>query len=149
MVPDAQRLDPALLAARQRDEEPKLHQLRLAEVPVQPLPERVVGDSSVPDDGARVGERRFLAFGETIRVLEVQELFVLLFGDGLLSRPDRSLYASILAFDGFGHVDAAKLLEGVIADAVAEGELPRLREGADDGRHVGSDGLAFRAWRAV
>src|SRR6266545_6348280 len=51
-MPDPERLDPPLLPERQRDEEPQLHQLRLAEVPVQPRPERIVGEVRVPDDGA-------------------------------------------------------------------------------------------------
>jgi hypothetical protein len=95
----AQRLDPALLAAREGDEKAQLDELSLGEVLVQLLPERVVGDPGVPDDGARVGERDLLSFGEAIRLLEMQELLVLLLGDGLLSRPDRSLDASILALD--------------------------------------------------
>jgi hypothetical protein len=99
VVADAQRLDPALLAAGEGDEKAELDELSLAEVLVQLLPESVVGDPGVPDDRARVGERGLLAFGEAIRVLEMQELFVLLLGDGLLSRPDRSLDASILALD--------------------------------------------------
>ena len=106
MVADAERLDPALLTAGEGDEKAQLDELRLAEVQVQPAPQRVVCDPGVPDDGAGIGERGLLAFAETVRVLEVQELRVLLFGDGLLSRPDRSLDASILALDGFGNVDA-------------------------------------------
>jgi len=96
---DAQCLDPTLLAARERDEKAELDQLSLVEMPVQALPQRVVCDAGVPDDGARVSERRLLSFAESVRVLKVQELLVLLFGDRLLSRPDRSLYASILALD--------------------------------------------------
>ena len=126
MVSDAECLDPALLAAREGDEEAELHQLILAEMLVQPRPELVIGDTRVPDDRARVGERGFLALVEAIRVLEVQELFVLCFSNYLLSRPDRSLDASILAFDGFGHVDAAELFQGVVANSVAERKLPRL-----------------------
>jgi hypothetical protein len=125
-VTDAERLDPALLAARESDEEAELDELGLAEMRVQPRPELVIGDARVPDDGARVGERGLLAFGEPIRVLEVQELLVLFLSDGWLSRPDRSLDASILTFDRFGHVDAAQLFDRVITHAVAEGQLPRL-----------------------
>ena len=109
VVADTQGLDPALLAAGEGDEKAELDQLILGEEPVQPLPEGVVGDPSVPNDGARVGERRLLAFSEAVRVLEVQELLVLLFSDALLSRPDRSLDASILALDGFGYVHTAEL----------------------------------------
>jgi hypothetical protein len=145
----AQRLDPTLLAAREGDEEAEFDQLRLAEMRVQLLPERIVGDPRVPDDGARVGERGLLAFGEAIRVLEMQELFVLLLGDGLLSRPDRSLDASILALDGFGHVDPAELFEGVVANPVAESQLPCLRERPDDCRHMRSDGLALGTRRPM
>jgi hypothetical protein len=65
-VPDAQRLDPPLLPEGERDEEPKLDQLRDGEVPVEPLPERVVGDLRVPDDGAGVGQRGLLAGAEVV-----------------------------------------------------------------------------------
>jgi hypothetical protein len=142
-VADAKRLDPPLLAAGEGDEKAELDELSLAEMRVQLPPERVVGDPGVPDDGARVGQRDLLAFGEAIRVLEIQELFVLLFGNGLLSRPDRSLDASILALDGLGHVDAAELFEGVVANPVSERELPGLRKRADDSRHVCPDGLTL------
>ena len=40
VVADAERLDPALLAQGEADEEAQLHQLRLGEVLVQPLPGR-------------------------------------------------------------------------------------------------------------
>ena len=96
---DPQCLDPTLLTARERDKKAELDKLSLAEMLVQPLPQGVVCDAGVPDDGARVNERRLLSFAESVRVLKVQELLVLLFGDRLLSRPDRSLYASILALD--------------------------------------------------
>jgi hypothetical protein len=43
VVADAQCLDPALLAQRQPDEEAQLDQLRIGEVRVQLLPQRVVG----------------------------------------------------------------------------------------------------------
>jgi hypothetical protein len=72
VVSDAECLDPALLAARQGDEEAELDQLILAEMLVQPRPELVIGDIGVPDDGAGVRERGFLALGEAIRVLEIQ-----------------------------------------------------------------------------
>lgn len=41
---DAQRLDPALLTERQANEEAKLDELRVGEVLVQFLPERVIGE---------------------------------------------------------------------------------------------------------
>jgi hypothetical protein len=71
-VADAQRLDPALLAAGEGDEKAELDELSLAEIRVQLLPERVVGYAGVPDDGAGIGERDLLAFGEAIGVLEIQ-----------------------------------------------------------------------------
>src|SRR6266545_2565139 len=43
LVPDAQRADPALLAAGEGDEVSQLDDLRLGEVGVQALPEGVVG----------------------------------------------------------------------------------------------------------
>ena len=59
MVLDVERAQPALLAHGQRDEIADLHQLRLAEVLVQPLPELVV-DRQVPGDRLRIGERGLL-----------------------------------------------------------------------------------------
>ena len=70
-VADPQRLDPSLLPEGEPDEEPKLDQLRIREVLVQPLPERVVRDRRVPDDRARVGEGGLLARAELVGVREV------------------------------------------------------------------------------
>jgi hypothetical protein len=66
VVADAQGLYPALLAAGEGDEKAELDQLSLTEQPVQPLPQSVVGDPCVPNDGARVGERRLLTFAEAV-----------------------------------------------------------------------------------
>src|ERR1051326_2744561 len=56
VMADAERLDPALLPERQRDEKAELDQLRDAEVLVQFCPQRVVGDIGVPDDRTRSEE---------------------------------------------------------------------------------------------
>ena len=149
VVADAQCLDPALLAQRQPDEEAQLDQLRVAEVFVQLLPQRVVGQRGLPDDGAGIGERGLLALGELIGVGVVQQLGVLRLWNAPRSRPDRSLRPSILALDGLRDVDAAQLLEVVVEYALAEGGHPGLREGADDGRHMRANRLALGPWRAM
>src|SRR5690349_12289393 len=117
---DAERLDPALLAQCQADEEPKLHQLGVGEMLVKTLPERVVGYCRVPDDGAGVGERRLLALTELIGCLEVQQLRVLRLRYASRSRPDRPLHPSILAFNGLRDVHATELFDAVVQHARAE-----------------------------
>src|SRR5918999_1050155 len=52
---------PALLPEREGDEVPELDQLRLGEVLVQPLPQRVVGAVGIPDDDIGPLERGLLA----------------------------------------------------------------------------------------
>jgi hypothetical protein len=71
LVPDPERLDPPLLSQRQRNEKPKLDELRNREVLVKLRPQGIVGDLRVPDDRARVGERNFLALAEARRFLEL------------------------------------------------------------------------------
>ena len=63
---DAERLDPALLPQGEGDEEAELDELGLAEVTVERLPQRVISEIRVPDDGARPSERRLLAFVELL-----------------------------------------------------------------------------------
>ena len=99
-VANVQRLDPPLLAEREPDEEAKLHQLRVGEVRVQPFPEGVVGETSLPDDGAGVGQRGLLALRKLVRCGEVQQLGILRLRNAPRSRPDRTLRPSILALDG-------------------------------------------------
>jgi hypothetical protein len=77
---DPERLDPALLSVRDRNEVAELDQLLLAEMQPKPLPQRVVSALGVPDDGARVEQRRLLALVEAIGALELQELVVVRFG---------------------------------------------------------------------
>ena len=55
-----QRLNPLLLSEGQSDEIAQLHQLGVAEVLVQPLPERIVRRVRIEDDGLGIGQRRLL-----------------------------------------------------------------------------------------
>src|SRR5262245_44997658 len=111
----------------------------------EPRPQRLVGDLRVPDDRARVGQRHLLTLGEPRRLREVQEIVVLLFREPLPSGLDGTLHASVFALDRLRHVDAAELLDRVIADALAKRELPGLRKSADHARIVGANRLALRA----
>jgi hypothetical protein len=143
-VADVQRLDPPLLPKGKAYEEAELDQLRVGKVGVQVLPEGVIGDGGIPDNGAGVGEGGLLPLAERVGLLKMQQTGVLCFWNTPRSRPDRPLYPSILAFDGLGDIDAAELLDRVIEHAGAESGSPGLREGAQDRRHVRSDGLALR-----
>ena len=125
-MPDAERLDPPLLPQGERDEEPEFDQFGDGEVLMEPLPQEFVGDLRVPDDGARVGKGSVLARGEPVRVGEVQQLVVLLFSESLPSGLDGTLNPSVFAFDGFGDVDPAELLDAMVKDAVAKCQIPRL-----------------------
>ena len=60
VVIDVEQPQPALLAERQADHAAELDQLRLAEVLVHAVPERVVG-VEVPGDRFGIGQRRLLA----------------------------------------------------------------------------------------
>ena len=120
-VPDAERLDPPLLPQGERDEEAELDELGHGEEPVEPRPQRVIGDLGVPDDRTRVGEGRLLALAECARVGEVQELVVLRFRRSLPSSLDGPLNPSVLALDGFRDVHPAQLLDAVVEDAVTKG----------------------------
>src|SRR5947209_13629776 len=63
-VADPERADPALAAGDVADERSQLDELGLAEVRVQLLPQRVVGERGVPADGVRVPERNAFALAE-------------------------------------------------------------------------------------
>jgi len=89
-VADAPGLDHALLPVGERDERAELDDLLLAEVPAQPPPQRAVDPLGVPDEVARVEERRLLPLAERIRALEVQQLPVVRLVQ-LVSRPERPL----------------------------------------------------------
>src|SRR5712692_6142822 len=111
---------------------------------VQLGPQRVVGRLGVEHDGLRVGQRRLLAIVELIGVAEVEQLGVAVLSESLLSGPDRTLDPSVFAVDGFGDEYPAQLLEAILEDAVLEGRVPGLREGAQDLGVVGAHCLAFR-----
>src|SRR4030095_7862967 len=112
-------------------------------------PERVIGDVGIPGDSAGVSQRDFFPLGELVRVGEVEQFVILLFGETLPSSLDGALHASIFALDRFRDVDPAELFESVVDDTVAKSELPSLREGADDVGHMGAYRLAFRTRRAL
>ena len=136
-VVDAEGFDPALLAEGETDEKTELDQLGNGEVLMKFFPERVVSDVGIPSDGAGVSQRNFFSFGELVRVGEVQELVVLLFGEAFPSALDGALDPSVVAVDRLRDVDAAQLLHRVVEDAVPERQVPRLRERADDRRECG------------
>jgi len=78
-VIDAKSFDPALLAERQRDEKSQLDQLGDREMPVQFLPQSIVGNVGVPRDRAGIGQRDFLPLAELVRVTEVEQVIVFFF----------------------------------------------------------------------
>src|SRR5439155_16441222 len=94
-------------------------------------------------------QRDLLALAELRRVGEVQEIVVLLLGEPFPSGLDGALHASVLALDRLRHVDAAELLDRVVAESLPERELPRLRERADHAGIIGADRLALRPRRAL
>ena len=69
---DAEGFDPALLAQRERDEEPEFDQLGNGEVFMEFLPKRIVRNIGVPGDGAGVSKRDFFTLGKFIRIFEIQ-----------------------------------------------------------------------------
>ena len=126
-MPDAPRLDHALLPVRERDKRAELDELLLAEVAPQALPQRVVDALRVPDEVARVEKRGLLPLRERVRALEVQQLAVVRLVQ-LVSRTERPLRASVLAADRLRDVDAAELLQRMLDDALAEDAVPAARE---------------------
>lgn len=146
---DSQGLDPALLAERQGDEETELNQLRLTEVEMQLFPKGVVGEVRVPRDRARPGERRLLPLVEPIGCIKLEQLEVLLLGEASLSGPDRTLSASVLAVDRFRDVNAAKLLDLMVANPVAKDGIPRFRERPEHIGNVRANRLALGTRRPV
>src|SRR5262244_620725 len=81
--------------------------------------------------------------------MEIQQLAVVFLDHPGPGRLDRSLIAAILALDRLGHVDAAKLFDAVIKHPAVEHIAPGVRKRPEDGRHVGADGLTFRARSAL
>jgi hypothetical protein len=134
VVVDAQQPDPALLAEGQRDEAAELDQLRLGEVPVQPLPQLVAVSS--PGDRLGVGQGRLLPLVIGAAGLEVQQAVVGSFGQTGRPRPARPLVAAVLTPQRPGDVHPAEVLDRVIADALVEQGPPGVREGPERVRRV-------------
>jgi hypothetical protein len=147
-VTDADGLQEALLAERQRNEMAELDELRLGEMLVQPTPELVVRHAGVPGDGHRPGECGALAVIEPPGGLEVQDLVDLRLGGALLPGQHRALAAAVLAFNGLGDVEPAELLDRVIGHPLPEEGLPGIVERLHDRGVVQPDRLALRSWRA-
>jgi hypothetical protein len=125
-VSDAERLDPALLPERERDEEPQLDQLGHAEVRVELLPERVVRYFGIPDDRAGVRQRNLFTLAELRRSGELEQIVVLIFTEAFPSSLDGALDPSVFAVDRLRYVDATQLLDTMVTDAVPKSEIPRL-----------------------
>jgi hypothetical protein len=128
-------LDHTLLTVGDRDERAELDDLLLTEVLAQPRPQRVVNALRIPDQVARVEQRRLLPFRERVRALEVEQLAVVRLVQ-LVSRPERPLRASVLAADRFRDVDPAELLQRVFDDPLAEDPLPATRKRLGDSGDV-------------
>src|SRR2546426_11683365 len=138
---------PALLTHGKGGEAAQLYQLRLAEIPMHALPERVVGREP-PRDRFRVGERRFLPLGVASGLFEVEELL-----DVVLDQPgtrglDRALVATVVALHRAGNIKPAQLLDGVIAHPVLENVPPRVGECPKCAGDVGAHRRAFGPRRA-
>ena len=148
VVLDVEGAQPPLLAHGQRDKIADLDQLGLAEMFVQASPEPVVG-GEIPGDGFGISERRLLALVIAARALEIDEVAVIVLNEPLGRCFDRPLVAAEFAKDGSRHIDAAKLLDGVISDPVLEDVPPTVCERPEHRRHMRADGLALRPRRAL
>lgn len=146
---DPERLDPTLLAAGQCNEETQLDQLGFGEMLMQIAPQFGVGDVGVPEDGARVSQRDLLAFGVAVRVLELQQIVVISFGQTIPSSLDGSLDPSIVTGDRLGDIHTTQFFQLVIEHAIEKGGPPRLREGVKHRRNVAPDRLTLGTRRAV
>ena len=98
---DAESFDPALLAQGQPDEKAQLDQFRYREMLIEFLPKSIVGNIGVPRDGARIGQRDFLALGELVRIGKIQQFVILVFRESLPSSLDGALNPSIFAVNRF------------------------------------------------
>src|SRR5712691_2438848 len=148
VVLDVEQPQPALLSHGERDEAAQLDQLRLAEVPVHPFPERVVS-VDVPSDRFGISERRFLALVEARRFFEIEQVLHVVLDDlAARRRFDRALIAAILALHRARHVEPAQLLYRVIAHAVLEDIAPGIGEGPEARGHVRAHCGALRPGRA-
>src|SRR5689334_8595578 len=96
---DVEQPQPALLAHSQGDEAAELDELGLAEVPIEPLPERVVG-IEMPRDRLGIGECGLLALAVARRLLEVEQILDMILDHSGARRLDRTLIAAIVALHG-------------------------------------------------
>src|SRR5229473_2447038 len=124
MVVNVEQPQPALLPHGERDEAAQLDQLGLAEMPVEPVPERIIG-VQVPRDCLGIRKRRLLALVVIAGLLEVQQVLDVILHDGTASgRLDRALIAAVFTLNGARYVEPAQLFDGVITHAVLEDFAP-------------------------
>src|SRR4029077_19696663 len=146
---DIEEPQPALLPEREADHAAELDQLRLAELLVHAVPERIVG-GEMPGDRLGIRKRRLLALVVRRGLLEVQQIHDVVLDQRTARRGlHRTLIAAILALHRARHVEPAQLLDGMIEYAVAEEIVPGIGEEPECGRHVGTHGGAFRPGRAL
>ena len=148
-VTEAERADPALTARDVADERAQLDELRLREVRVQLLPQRVVGEVGIPADRVRVPERDAFAFVEARRRLVPVELGELVLVRRLPSRPDGALVPSVAALERLRDPKPAELFQVQVDDPLLEEPLPAVDERAEHFRLARSDGLDLGARCAV
>src|SRR3954471_18262390 len=115
---------------------------------MQPLPERIVC-VQVPGDGLGVGERRLLALAVARGLLEVEQVHYVILDHAGASGLDRALVAAVIALYRARYVEAAKLLDRVVAYATVEQIAPRIREGPERRRYVRAHRRALRPRRAL
>src|SRR6478609_2665116 len=146
---DIEEPQPALLPEREADHAAELDQLRLAELLVHAVPERIVG-GEMPGDRLGIRKRRLLPLVVRRGLLEVQQIHDVVLDQRTARRGlHRTLIAAILALHRARHVEPAQLLDGMIEYAVAEEIVPGIGEEPECGRHVGTHGGAFRPGRAL
>src|SRR6266853_6962178 len=149
VVVDVEQPQPALLPHGERDEAAQLDQLGLAEMPVEPIPERIIG-VQVPGDYLGVGKRRLLALVVIAGLLEVQQVLDVILHDGTASgRLDRALIAAVFTLNGARYVEPAQLLDGVVTHAVLEDIAPGVGKGPEAFGHMRAHRGALRPGRAL
>jgi hypothetical protein len=144
VVLEAEEAIETLLAHGETDEEAEFDELGLSEVGVEHVPLGVV-EIGAPGDGLGETECGFLAIVVASRLFEVEEILDVIFHENGAERFGRALIAAVGAVDGFGNVETAEFLDGVIANTVDEGIAPGVGERPEDGRNVGTNGVAFWA----
>src|SRR5262245_43239448 len=115
---------------------------------MQPLPERVVA-VEVPGDRLGVSERGLLALAVARRLLEVEQVHHVILDYAGAGGLDRALVAAVIALHRARHVQAAQLLDGVVAHAAVEEIAPGVRECPERRRHMRAHCRALRARSAL